>query len=176
MVQAVTLPEGKVKIAAKKFDFDAAANNWNLVDGCVITVVQDEKHSVRFEGETAKVAADDIEWQIQSSVPVDIANLPLLDLSAVLKRNSVSSLFRLTWFYNVGSFSSSGTALYNRKTNTIKEYNLHSMDLGQAGYLYRYSYNGVTDEIIHKAAKEKGLEGSGPFDFGVLIPYGVVRQ
>ena len=80
MVQDVTLPEGRIRVAAKNFEFDSDANAWELSGGCAITVTQSKKQQIRFVGDTAKVVAapEDIEWQISSPDPVDISNIPLL--------------------------------------------------------------------------------------------------
>lgn len=176
-VAAVDLPEGQVKAAAKNFKYNTSTGTWTLTNGCAITIIQDAEHSLRFEGESAKVTAENIERQISSSSPIDYPNTPIVDLSEALKQDSKGTLFRLTWFYSMGSYSSSGTALYDRENHSIKE-NIYVSD-GASGYgsgFYRRVYAKVDDETIHKAAKEEGMKGSGPFNFELLTQLGATRQ
>ncbi len=174
MVQAVTLPEGKVKIAAKNFDFDADANNWNLTGGCAINVVQDEKHSLRFKGDTAKVeaAAEDIEWQITSSDPVDVGNVPVRALANVLTKIPKESPIRLMWYWAAGSSWQDNTALYDRMNHSLKEKNLFFDELSSG--VRRNIYINVTDEAIEKMAKTNVYPA--PFSFDSLVNYGATRE
>ena len=176
MIQAVTLPEGKVKAAAKNFDFDTAANTWSLAGGCAITIVQDEKHSIRFEGEAAKIqaAAEDIEWQIAANDPIDIRNVPAYDLLGALKKIPKESSVRLMWYYTMGGYLQGNTALYDRSNNTIKEYSRVSDNSTETGGIYSYVFTNVTDDVIEKAAKSVG--SAGPFSFSLLEDFGATRK
>lgn len=113
------------------------------------------------------------EHLISSSSPIDYSNVPVIDLSQALRQDSNSNLFRLTWFFSAGSFTSSGTALYNRRNKTIKEFVAEGdwERYGKGSQLY----TNVTDTMIHRMSRELGDKGSGPFSFSPLTKYGAIQ-
>lgn len=173
-VTIADLPKGQVKVAAQKITYDAVSDSWKLAGGFAVTIIQDQKRPLKFEGSSANVTADNIEWQLRSASPLGYENTPLVDLSEASKQDSQVTLFRVKWFYSMGSYQSSGTALYDRKQHTIKEHILVSDDAERG--IYSDLYTNVDDAMIQKAATEQGTTGGGPFDFGMLSKYGARRQ
>ena len=170
MVQSVTLPEGKLKISVKDFNFDPTAKIWNLESLCAITIVQDEEHSIRLEGDSAKLSAEgqDIEWQVFA-----IHTSPVYDLAQLLKSHPDIQLVRLTWNFSMGGYGSSSTALYDRESKTLKEYVAWGDSNLGGGARENYLYEGVDDEIIYKANDDPLSDSAGPFSFGILRTYGI---
>ena len=168
VIRSSTLFVEQVKIAAKNFDFDSEDQVWHLTNGYKITLYQAGKGTQTYEGTTAKVKAENIEWQISS-------NAPMSDLSKTLKKSPRVKLVRLRWYNSLGGGWSDRTALYNRYDHTIREYSLEGDSSSGTGGVYKSLFSNVTDEAIYKAAQEHSYD-AGFFSFGELTSYGAIRE
>lgn len=110
---------------------------------------------------------------IYSDAPISLTNYPLTHLACILQTEPGYARYRIRWGFSMGSYSSSGEAVYDRRKKTIRElisvYDGMSPDYSGD---FHTEYTKVTDNILYKAATATGIEGSDPFSFGTLTGYG----
>lgn len=102
---------------------------------------------------------------------------PMPKLAMALKQYKTSSKFRVTWHSFASSMNIGVTAIYNRRTNTLKYYS--SGSFFEKRVREHYLYTNVTDKVIFKiASKHQKAEESVPDDafFSELSKYGCKRK
>jgi hypothetical protein len=177
-VARVNLPQGTLKVQAKNIVYDESSDMVVLSGGCVVTIIQGKEQSLRLVGDEARVQAQEIEVQVDGGYPMNSPQMPLEALSSVIATTPTLSLFRLRWYFSMGSWGSSGTAVYNRRSHTLRVYATGGDETG--GYREGFVYTGVTEDMFRKMAgwmKKSGESGStGPLSFNQLTAYGAVQR
>ena len=128
-----------------------------------------------------KAATEDVRATSVRGVQIDLGNEagglgfePLDFLSGALARHPRSRFFRVTWNVIVGSLSSTITALYDRRRETVRYYCCggHNAAGNRADVIYaHYLYTGVTEQVIRQAteferSRDQGTAskyGRGPY-------------
>lgn len=171
---AVSLAQGQIKAQADNFRYDPSTATWILTPTCIVSITKIDGRNLRFEGTSARIRASTIERQVRTFSPIDWPNTPIVDLAEALKQDRQGLSYRITWFYSMGPFISSGTALYKRHMNELVEYIVeHDWENGRK---LHYLYTHVTDKKIQEMAHDIGTKNGGTFEFVSLLHYGAVRH
>lgn len=174
---AILLPEAKVKMMAEKLAYNAKTGEYTLSGSCSVTVIQDDGHQVRFEGNAATVQAPDIELQLDGGYPADLPYPTFGVLSDAVKSNPQISFFRLNWSVSMGSWGSAGTSLYDRKKRTLRDSSAGGDDT--RSFKEKYVYTEVTEKMLLQLAgleKQNTRAAVGGTSFESLVDLGAKRQ
>jgi hypothetical protein len=176
VVTSIDSPNGKLQVLADTINYNKSVNTLTLSGRCVVTITEDGRKPLRFVGDKARIEANQIEVQVDGGYSE--RNFPFEALSAALKKSPNLSTFRLNWVFIMGSWASGGSALYDRKSQTLREYASGGDDL--VGQREHYSYTGVTERMLHSVAEKRRKQGRraslGPLSFKFLTEYGAVRK
>lgn len=165
---------GKIQVLADTIEYSDSSHMLTLLGRCVVALVQDGKKPLRLTGDKALIQAEAKRVEVQVNGGYSDLYFPFQALSTALKNSPKLSLFRLNWDFSMGSWSSGGSALYDRKNQTLREYALGGDE--HTGMRKHFIYTGVTERMFNKMATKYKKGGTGPLSFEDLRGYGAVRE
>ncbi|MEO6907127.1 MAG: hypothetical protein ABI210_04480 [Abditibacteriaceae bacterium] len=180
-IEQMMLSKGFVQIRASHKRYDEKKDMYELTDKAAITIIQNDKYSVRLVGkdeDVMQVQAVQIEDQIDVGSNEDDHFRTIRELSKEVQAYPLFTSYRVKWYFGMSSYHSAGVALYDRKAGTITEYIQEANQDMERSYYTLFS--GVTDKVLSQMAqdvKDKNPKAgapnqTAPFDFGNLTRYG----